>query len=297
MSISPAPRQVFSRPSVARQISEKCIKFGIAIGGLLIIRAIASALPMLKYADPLWHRSATDLSASGALPPALAGWGPNFQSIQKASEATQFQKGLLAATYARGGAQAADALLHGLMALNVAIFPLTVVRVVIDTVILILLLRLGYEIGGVVRGNFRRLPALGQLLSLSTVIVVVSFAYSVYQGILYPLLGPENVTYYGWTFLVIGIIPLVGIIVNVSRNMDAITGVIFSSAQAMAGALKCTSCGQPIVAAAKFCPYCGAAAEAGVTAVAIERRFCPACGVENPPGSRFCKGCSQALSA
>jgi ribosomal protein L40E len=296
MSTGPEVRRVFSSPSFARQISEKCIKFGIAIGGLLIIRAIASALPMLKYADPLWHRPATDVSATGALPPSLAGWGTVLQSVQKAAEATQFQKGLLAATYARGGPEAADALLKGLMALNVAIFPLTVVRVAIDTGILILFLRLGYEIGGVIRDNFGRLPALGQVISLSAVILVVSLAYSVYQGIFYPLLGPENVTYYGWTFLVVGIIPLVGIIVNVSKNMDAITGVIFSSAQAMAGALKCASCGRPIAAAAKFCPYCGTAAEAPVAAVAIERRFCMSCGAENPPGSRFCKGCGQTFS-
>lgn len=295
MSTSPGARQFFSRPSVVRQISEKCIKFGIAIGGLLIIRAIASALPMLKYADPIWHRSAADLSSANALPPALAGWAGMLQPIQKAAESLQFQKGLLAATYARGGPQAADALLKGLLALNAAIFPLTIVRVAIDTVILALLLRLGYEIGKVIRENFRRLPMLGQGVSLSVAILVVSLAYNAYQGIFYPLMGPENVTYYGWIFLAIGIIPLVGIIVNVSRNMDAITGVIFSSAQAMAGALKCANCGQPIAAAAKFCPYCGAAAEVGGAAAGFERRFCASCGAENPPGSRFCKGCGQAF--
>lgn len=297
MSTSPLRHQSYPRFSVARQISEKCMKFGIAIGGLLIIRAIASALPMLKYADPLWHRSTADVSATSSLPPSMAGWGTIFQSIQQAAQATQFQKGLLAATYARGGPQAADALLKGLMALNAAIFPLTLVRVSIDTVILILLLRLGYEIGGVIRDNFRRLPSLGQVISLSMAILVVSLAYSVYQGIFYPLLGPENVTYYGWTFLAIGVIPLVGIIMNVSRNMDAMTGVILSSAQAMAGALKCTNCGRPIAAGARFCPYCGVAAVAPVAPVALERRFCASCGAENPPGSRFCKGCGQALSA
>jgi Double zinc ribbon len=297
MSTSPAGRQVYSNFSIARQISEKCIKFGIAIGGLLIIRTIASALPMLKYADPIWHRSAADLSSANALPPALAGWAGMLQPIQKAAGSLQFQKGLLAATYARGGSQAANDLLKGLMALNVAIFPLTLVRVAIDTVILVLLLRLGYEIGGIVRESFRRLPSLGQVISLSMAILVVSLAYNVYQGIFYPLLGPDNVTYYGWIFLAIGVIPLVGIIMNVSRNMDAIAGVIFSSAQAMAGALKCTHCGRPIAAGAKFCPYCGVAAEAPIAAAAIERRFCASCGAENPVGSRFCKGCGQALSA
>lgn len=287
----------FSRPSIARQISEKCIKFGIAIGGLLIIRTIASALPMLKYADPLWHRSAADLAATKALSSSAPGWTGILQSLQKAEEATRFQKGLLAATYARGGPRAADALLKGIMAMNVAIFPVTVVRVVLDTVILLLLLRLGYEIGRVFRDNFARLPVLGQVVSSSVAILVVFLAYDAYQGIFYPLLGPDNVAYYDWIFLAIGIIPLLGMILNVSRNIDAITGVIFSSAQAMAGALKCTSCGRPLTAAAKFCPYCGAGAQPPVGVAAPDRRFCASCGAENPPGARFCKGCGQSIPA
>lgn len=295
MSVSSSGRPFFPKVSTARRITEQCIKYGIAIGGLLIIRAIASALPMLKYADPLWHRSAEKLAATKALPPSLSAWAGMLQSLQKAAQATHFQKGLLAATYARGGPQAADTLLKGMMALNVAIFPVTVVRVVLDTVILILLLRLGYEIGRELKDNLKRLPVLGQVVNLSVAILVVFLAYDAYQGIFYPLMGPENVAYYGWVFLAIGSIPLLGIVVNVSKNIDAITGVIFSSAQAMAGALKCTNCGRPLTAVAKFCPYCGTTAERPSAAIASERRFCASCGVENPPGSRFCKGCGQSI--
>lgn len=281
--------------SAAGQISEKCIRSGIAIGGLLILRAIASALPMLKYADPLWHRSLTDLSGANNLPQSMASLGAVVQNIMQAAAGAQLQRGWLAAINAQSGSQAADSVQKGLIAMHLAIFPITVVRVTIDTVILVLLLRLGYEVGAVVRENFRRLPSLGQILSLLTAILVVSLAYGVYQGIFYPLLGPQNVNLYGWIFLGIGVIPLIGIVLNVSQNMDAITGAVFRSAQAMAGALKCSGCGRPLAPRAKFCPYCGTVAEVSAPMPATQRKYCASCGTENPPESRFCKDCGQTI--
>jgi Double zinc ribbon len=111
---------------------------------------------------------------------------------------------------------------------------------------------------------------------------------------------------YGWTFLILIAIPVVGIVVLVSRNLDAFTEAVFHAASppqarsavtgAAAGvssAVQCSNCGQPMTAGSKFCPNCGTASSSP-TSIASARKVCPSCGADNTAGARFCKECGQA---
>ena len=57
--------------------------------------------------------------------------------------------------------------------------------------------------------------------------------------------------------------------------------------EAAQGGRKCAKCGAALTPNAKFCPECGAKAEAS--------GFCPACGAKLPAGSKFCPECGSKL--
>lgn len=111
---------------------------------------------------------------------------------------------------------------------------------------------------------------------------------------------------YGWTFLILVAIPVVGIVVMVSRNLDAFTEAVLHAASpspsrsavnnfapGVSATVQCKSCGQPITTGSKFCPNCGTASSA-LTSIAAARKVCPACGADNPGAAKFCKECGQA---
>jgi len=50
--------------------------------------------------------------------------------------------------------------------------------------------------------------------------------------------------------------------------------------------LTCPSCGKPVEAGMKFCPYCGEALQ----------RTCPKCGQVLSPGAKFCPNCGAKVS-
>ena len=105
---------------------------------------------------------------------------------------------------------------------------------------------------------------------------------------------------YGWIFLALIAIPVVGIVVIVSRNMDTITALVMQSGSAFAATPavnpgpRCSSCGQLVPVDIKFCPNCGTASSLAVPAVSA-RRECPSCGAENPGPAKFCKECGRSL--
>lgn len=110
---------------------------------------------------------------------------------------------------------------------------------------------------------------------------------------------------YGWTFLLLSAIPVVGIVILGSRNLDRIselflhkareatTGVQQDTAPATEAEARCNSCGQKMAVDAKFCPQCGAASRGTMPAAAA--RKCPSCGTENSSTAKFCKECGRAV--
>lgn len=104
---------------------------------------------------------------------------------------------------------------------------------------------------------------------------------------------------YGWIFLVLIAIPVVGIVVIVSRNMDTITALVMQSGSVLAApppatTAQCSACGQPIATGTKFCPNCGAASGPAQSSAAA-RGVCPSCGAKNPGSAKFCKECGRSV--
>jgi len=110
---------------------------------------------------------------------------------------------------------------------------------------------------------------------------------------------------YGWIFVLLVALPVIGIVVLISRNLDAYTELVFHAASssgpavlsaAVSGAKagdQCGNCSQAIPARAKFCPNCGAASSA-LTSISSARKACASCGTDNPATARFCKECGKA---
>jgi hypothetical protein len=110
---------------------------------------------------------------------------------------------------------------------------------------------------------------------------------------------------YGWIFLLLSAMPVVGIVVLGSRNLDRISEMVFhkareattgvqqSTAPATGAEIRCNNCGQKMALDAKFCPECGAASRPTMSAPGARR--CPACGTENSSTAKFCKECGQAV--
>jgi len=274
--------------TLGRQIGEKILRVAIAVIGLLVLRLILSVLPMLK-SPVVYMPSATGVS--------LQGLQNSFTQDQIAAWQRAFADAMGQTLQGKLPEVTADYL----MQLHLAILPLTIAYAIVDTLIFAMLILFGRDLSIIIRSNYSRFPDLGQILNFGILTIVVAAAYYSYQGILYPFLWPNHQDLYGWAFLVLGLAPLAGVVVLVSRNMDRITGAVMqSSSRALAGppAIQCGSCGQASTAGTKFCPSCGGAAVSSQrSSVGLGNKFCPSCGTQNRAGTKFCGGCGQPVSA
>ena len=313
-------------------IGQKSIRSALAIIGLLIVRGIASILPMVRDAGPIWHRSWFDLFTPSAgstfglasiLNPGSATNNAVFASNQFVARLTQDWASLLqnnsqigkALTQARSstpniqafilatlqgqyGSYAARIMHQWLTFSHWAIFPSTLIHVIVDTLIFAVLAGFGLQLRKIYRER-SHYPAIGQILNLAVLAIVAVFAYEAYQGILYPLLGHSWVGIYGWFFLIAGLFPLGWGAVLVSQNLDSFSTAIFHAnklrASAMPGTVasaRCSQCGQPLEAGAKFCPECGAEQKAAPAVI----KWCAGCGAELKLETKFCGRCGHATA-
>ena len=306
--------------SVWRQIGEKAIKATIAIVGLLVLRLILVALPMLRhpilYMSPASGGMGTGISAAidlnglleaqqtlNSLPPA------EMQQLQRAFagitpvQAADFQK---AYDQLAGVSPSLSKLMANALArMHLVILPITIANAIIDTLIFVVLLFLGRDMGLIMRSSTIGVNAIGPMLNLAVAAIVVAFAYNSYKGVAYPFLQPDDVDIFGWVFLALGLAPLVGISVLVARNIDAITTAVMrlgsgggadmamrsgtATRTAMASAT-CSKCGYAVSPRTKFCANCAAPVSGG------GRRFCGSCGAENSATAKFCGGCGEAFA-
>jgi len=306
--------------SFGKQIAEKAIKVTIAVVGLLVLRLIFSALPMLRHPILYLSPESSEIGSSISANMDVNGLLQAEQSLKSLppAEMQQLQQAFGAITASQGqdyekaydqiagmNADLGRAMANVLTRMRVAILPITIANAIIDTLIFVVLLLFGRDLGLIMRSSTRRLPQAGPMLNLAVAAIVAALAYHSYKGILYPFLLPDNVDFYGWIFLALGLAPLVGIGVLIARNMDTITTAVMqvgSSGGATAamrprGAVEasmdgasCPKCGYGIAAGAKFCPNCAAPVSG------VGKRFCGSCGAENSVGAKFCGGCGQALT-
>lgn len=263
--------------SIGNEVGRRLVKTAIAVVGLLLIRLLLDNLPMLKEAKPI-----------------LVGDNPMTPSADLAR---------IAQEYFRTGQLPQE--LQGIAKQYAMpyIFPISIANAIVDTLIFIVLLWSAEGFNGLIQARSKRLPEGGRILQFLIFTIVVALAYHSYRSVVPPLLG-SHADLYGWLFLVLGLMPLIGLIVVASRNLDAITEVVFSSAsrtvtQAPAPQVKessavCAKCGGAVAAGVKFCSACGAPVPA---ASAPAQKFCPECGLQNEGGAKFCKSCGKPLAA
>jgi predicted RNA-binding Zn-ribbon protein involved in translation (DUF1610 family) len=189
-----------------------------------------------------------------------------------------------------------------------AIYPITIAKVIVDTLMFGLLIVFARSLALLFRAEYASLPDLGMMLALALITAVVGMAYYQYRGIAYPFLLPDNVAMYGWIFLALILTPLVGLGVVVARNLDPLTALVMQSGSTLAAASvapsplmptsRCPSCGRPIKAGVRFCPHCGSASSPGVSAMAASdppTKTCPACGSDNVVAAKFCRECASPV--
>lgn len=272
-----------------REVGKRLVKVVIAVLALLMIRVIMDHLPMLKNASPIvvGGNSLQTTNMSQNASEAYSAW---LSSLRSNPTSADMQR-------------AAQEVARSCSGVGM-IFPISIANAIVDSLIFVVLILSAMGFKRLIQAQSRRLPEGGVMILLLVLTIVVALAYGSYDGIFPPLLGTDA-NLYGWFFLVLGLVPLVGLIVVGARNMDAVTEVIFASAsRTLAGSSQaqpvlagapalCQKCGSVLELGVKFCSSCGAPV---VVARAQAEKFCSSCGAKNSPNAKFCQGCGKPLS-
>lgn len=179
--------------------------------------------------------------------------------------------------------------------------PLVLVNVVVDTLILIALVRFGLAVSRALRGSYPNMPDLSTAALMGFVLIVLVLAYNIYelptacvtfsaqstsspdaataeairqawqqlgQGNFANQLGTgagdllaayqkvavvrlrQSPDVYGWFFLVLSLIPIAAIVVIASRNLDAISELLFLKATSATAGFERSNVNEPSVASA-----------------------------------------------
>ena len=180
------------------------------------------------------------------------------------------------------------------------IYPISIANAIVDSLIFAVLIVSAADFNVLIRARSKRLPEGGLLILFLVLIIIVGIAYYSYTGVLIPLFG--SMAYlYNWIFLLLVLLPLIGLVVVGSRNLDAITDVLFSSmkktvteglpiqpSEPEESLVRCSKCGNLVPANNKFCNKCGAPIETEI--------ICTECGAKNEMNAKFCTKCGKPLS-
>jgi len=288
-----------AQPLLGRELGKRAVRFALTIAGLLILRAILGAVPMLANASVIGESMMSpqviaDAVADTLILVVLLQFG---FSIGRAVE--------------ENSSRYPDVGRIMLLATLIVVLLIAYRQYETPTACLIVspsdLSKAGQSYQAPI--NFDQiLPGLGQMvqgIARAQMNMATGPTLAAYQRIAVIVLRqPPDI--YGWTFLILIAIPVVGFVVLVSRNLDAFTEAVFRAASpppsrsAVTGSaadgpstLRCSNCGQSMTAGGKFCPNCGTASS-GPRSIASARKVCASCGADNPTSARFCKECGQA---
>ncbi len=288
--------------SVGREVGRKLVRVAIAVVGLLLMRVVIDALPMLKNAEPI---------VLGPTPQELA-----TAFAQHTSDPRVLQEYLKLLTDLAQGKSFDLRQYPNLQAIGQGlpmpayIFPIAIANAIVDTLIFIVLVVSALGFKDLIRVRSQRLPDGGTMLLLATLTVVIALANRSYAGVIPPLLGSQA-DLYNWFFLVLVLAPVVGLIVVASRNLDALTdefmaviGAKHTRAVVLQPATErtvCAKCGHAVEAGVKFCANCGAPATTATSRAEpptgqSQPRACPSCGHALAAAAKFCANCGAAAS-
>lgn len=266
--------------SLGSLVGRKLIKVGVAVISLLIILAVVNHLPPLINASPI-------VVSNNGLP-----------SNEVHLYLSWFKKygyyGYLSPQYTKFINQYFTKL-----QMPTVIYPISIANAIVDSLIFAVLIISAADFNILIRTRSKRLPEGGLIIFFLLLTIVVGMAYYSYMGVIIPLLGSLGYLY-NWIFLLLILLPLIGLVVVGSRNLDAITDVLFSSMKRTVteglavppsaseeSMVRCPKCGNLVSAGNKFCDKCGAP-------IATEI-ICAECGTKNEANAKFCVKCGKPL--
>ena len=272
------------------EITKKIITLILAVGGLLVVRAIVDVLPMIRHAQPIVLSTSVLKKDIGVLPTA-----GTLQKLMQMEMQTKGEARLNSAFRQQYRELYRRMEKHPLSLAGMGIIlPSAIANAIIDTLIFISILSIVQGIRSLMMYSSARFPEGGTLVFFAAILAVVAWAYGAYEPIALPLMGRSG-DIYGWIFLVLGLAPVAGIMMVLYRNIDAITGLAFSSAQTTF-AQRCPKCRKPIESNADFCGECGLQLKTAVQPpMSRESRICPHCAQKNGPEAKFCRNCGKPL--
>ncbi len=171
--------------------------------------------------------------------------------------------------------------------------PLQIALAVVDTIIIVVLLNFGREMGNSLRFAIKSFPEVGSIATLIVGLIAVSIAYSSYRN--FGFLLPLSIRWiYSVLFVVLAAIPLYFLIMTVYRNIDKLTDLSVKKIQtATEKSTICSGCGAKMAVDVQFCANCGQ--QAGKEEVANEPAKCPECGVVVEEDAAFCAECGSRI--
>lgn len=182
---------------------------------------------------------------------------------------------------------------------TIARFPLTPLQiavVVVDTIIIVILLNFGREIGNSLRFAVEHFPKVGTIANLVVVLVAVSIAYGAYNRIGFLL--PRNIHWiYPVIFIVLAVIPLYFLVMTIYRNIDKLTDLTVRRIETATKKHSiCSNCGARLSANASFCSNCGQQI-VKEEKVVEEPVKCPECGATVDKDAKFCEECGSRIAS
>lgn len=176
-----------------------------------------------------------------------------------------------------------------------------IAHAIIDTIIIVILINFGREIGNALRRTVKRFPETGTVVNLVIVLIAISIAYSAYNDLARIFIRGRISWLYPVIFIAIAIYPLYLLIMTFYRSIDRLTDVTVDKIEtAMKAESVCPSCGAKVSATAQFCRTCGQKIirpeEKEEAEEAEDESKCPECGAIVGKNAKFCEECGSKIT-
>lgn len=177
---------------------------------------------------------------------------------------------------------------------------------VINTVIIVFILRFARDVKRIFKENLSMFPESGDIAKWLIIFVGIVVGYKAYYQMARAFLGRGGIGIYHWIFLLLAAIPLFKLIMLLYRNIDKITTLTIRKARFIGKKtsdtkvelkqIKCSECGFLMPEESKFCGKCGVQIQKGESEIEKEIQRCPKCNSEVPDTAKFCRHCGTKLA-
>ena len=167
------------------------------------------------------------------------------------------------------------------------------------TALFIILLLFGREVAYLARSLSATAATWGDMVNYLLALGVIILAYYTYFDLVTTqpfLISKEWI--YSVVFLVLGLLPLVGIVLVISNNLQNITTwAVRASSGGTPKTVPCPTCQSPVRVGAAFCARCGGRMAPVAPPVPAGGTSCAKCGRPLSPGAKFCFNCGSPVTA